>query len=175
MPEKSDCKFSHTQSKICDLNTVVARVANIQASGSSVVFTNGVFDLLHAGHVTYLEEARALGSHLVVALNSDSSVKTNKGDRRPIVGQEDRAKLVASLQCVDFVFLFEMKTPVSAIELIKPMVYVKGGDYRVEDLPETPVVRQYGGMVKILSLVKGRSSTQLIQKILEVYGSIETS
>lgn len=144
-------------------------VADRQSSGEVVVFTNGVFDLLHAGHARYLAEARSLGDALIVAVNTDSSVRMNKGDLRPIISERDRAEVVASLEAVDYVVLFSEKTPVDLLSQIKPLLYVKGGDYRVEELPETPVVLAYGGAVSILSFVPGRSSSSIIERVCSAY------
>lgn len=136
-----------------------------QARGERVVFTNGVFDLLHTGHVRYLAEARALGDALVVAVNEDASVRGFKGDLRPILPQGERAELLDALRVVDYVTLFGTRTPVPLIEQVHPAVYVKGGDYALEDLPETAAVRAYGGDVRILGLVPGRSTTNIVAKI----------
>ncbi|MBT5855051.1 D-glycero-beta-D-manno-heptose 1-phosphate adenylyltransferase [bacterium] len=130
-----------------------------------VVFTNGCFDILHVGHVTYLEEARALGDVLIVGMNTDTSVKTNKGPDRPINTDSDRAKVLGSLRAVDAVVLFDDKTPMALIEALQPDIHVKGGDYEAEALPEYPVVTAYGGEVQILSFVTGHSTSNLIQKI----------
>jgi rfaE bifunctional protein nucleotidyltransferase chain/domain len=140
-------------------------VAERQARGERMVFTNGVFDLLHVGHVRYLTEARALGDALIVAVNEDASVRSFKGDLRPILPQDERAELLDALRVVDYVTLFGTRTPVPLIEQVHPALYVKGGDYARGDLPETPVVLGYGGDVQILSLVPGRSTTTLIAKI----------
>lgn len=136
--------------------------------GKRLVFTNGVFDILHAGHVSYLEQARALGDMLVVGLNSDASVRRlGKGPERPINALEDRAIVIGALRCVDAVTWFEEDTPERLIEELKPDIHVKGGDYRVEDLPETKIVQAYGGKVVILPLLSGRSTTRIIQKLSE--------
>jgi len=117
-----------------------------------------------------LYEARCLGDALVVAVNSDSSVRGYKGDLRPIVGEDDRMELLASLEFVDYVILFDTSTPVPLIEQVRPLLYAKGGDYTVESLPETPVVRAYGGDVRILPFVDGRSTTSIIERIVAAYG-----
>ena len=133
--------------------------------GRTVVFTNGCFDILHAGHVRYLEDARALGDILVVGVNSDSSTKRLKGPSRPIVPESERAEAVASLRAVDYVTIFDEDTPVETIRKLKPDVHVKGGDYRAEDLPETPVVTAGGGKVVIVLFSKGLSTTSIIDRI----------
>jgi len=136
-----------------------------RARGKRIVFTNGCFDVLHRGHVTYLQQARALGDVLVVAVNSDSSVSRLKGPGRPVNPVEDRAAVLAALSCVDHVTVFEEDTPVRLLELIRPDLYVKGGDYTPAMLPETPVVERLGGEVRILDYVEDRSTTALIDRI----------
>jgi len=136
-----------------------------KVAGKHVVFTNGVFDLLHVGHVRYLEEARALGDALIVGLNSDVSARTIKGQDRPLIPQDERAELLAALRWVDAVVLFDEPTADATIEALKPDVYVKGGDYAQEGPPEAPTVRRYGGEVRTLQLVQGRSTTDLIETI----------
>jgi rfaE bifunctional protein nucleotidyltransferase chain/domain len=130
-----------------------------------VVATGGCFDVLHAGHVDLLRRARALGDRLVVLLNSDSSVRALKGSGRPVVAEQDRARVLSALDCVDEVVVFDEDTPVRALEELRPDVWVKGGDYDVEDLPETPVVRRAGGEVVTVPLVPGHSTTGLITRI----------
>ncbi len=144
-----------------------ARVVNeLKRQGKRVVFTNGVFDILHLGHVTYLEEARRLGDVLVVGVNSDGSARALKGPRRPILPQEERARLVAALECVDYVVIFSELTAEKVLKRLKPDLYVKGGDYTVQTLPEAPVVQGYGGRVVILPYVKGHSTTDIIRRIV---------
>ena len=142
-------------------------LSEIQSSriGNIVVFTNGVFDILHAGHVDYLEKARSLGDFLIVALNTDSSVSRLKGPTRPINPLDDRARVIAALRCVDCVVSFSEDTPELIISQIKPDIHVKGGDYTVESLPESKIVHEYGGKVVILPLLEGRSSTNVIEKL----------
>ena len=131
-----------------------------------VIFTNGVFDVLHCGHVTYLAEARALGASLVVALNTDASAKRlGKGDDRPLNNQNDRAAVVAALESVSLVTSFEEDTPLSIITELKPDLLVKGGDYDMRALPETAAVETYGGTAVAIAFVKGYSTTALVQKI----------
>lgn len=136
-----------------------------QKNGKRLVFTNGCFDLLHRGHVTYLEEARRLGDALVVALNGDGSVRRLKGKGRPLVTLADRARVMAALECVDAVTWFHEITPVKLVGSVKPMVYVKGGDYDIKEIPEFPVVKSYGGKAVALSFVKGKSTSKLIKKV----------
>jgi len=137
--------------------------------GERIVFTNGCFDILHLGHVRYLREARSLGDVLVVGLNSDASVRMLKGPDRPIVPQSERAEMLCHLRWVDYVCIFDEMRPNALIEVVQPHIHVKGGDYRPEDLPEAEVVRQYGGQMVILPLVEGRSTTNIIGRILDTY------
>jgi glycerol-3-phosphate cytidylyltransferase len=138
--------------------------------GRTVVFTNGCFDILHVGHARYLEQAKELGDVLVVGVNSDRSVREIKGESRPLVPESERAELLSHLACVDFVSVFDESRPDALIEVVKPSIHVKGGDYRQEDLPEAEVVRRHGGRIAILPLVEGRSTTNIIRRVIEVYG-----
>ena len=137
----------------------------LRKNGKKIVFTNGCFDILHAGHVHYLEQAKELGDELVVGLNSDSSVKTLKGPSRPINNLEQRAKVLSSLKCVDRIVSFADETPIKLIKEIKPDVLVKGGDYKVKDVVGHKEVRSWGGEVKIIPLVPGLSTTNIIKKL----------
>ena len=139
---------------------------DLRESGGRVVFTNGCFDLLHPGHVAYLEAARSLGEALVVGLNSDESVRElGKGPDRPIVAEEDRAAVLGALRAVDAVVVFDERTPVRLMREIRPAVYVKGGDYRIEDLPEAEVAREIGAEVRIIPFEPGYSTSALVEKI----------
>ena len=137
----------------------------LRKGGKKVVFTNGCFDILHAGHVTYLEKARSFGDCLVLGLNTDASVCANKGPSRPINSELDRAKVVGALKAVDYVVLFGEQTAEKLIAKVKPDVYVKGGDYTLDTLPEAKIVMSYGGKVEFVNMVEGRSTTNVIQKI----------
>lgn len=137
----------------------------LRAGGKKVVFTNGCFDILHAGHVRYLNKARSFGDCLVLGLNSDASVRGFKGPTRPINCQEDRAEVIDALACVDYVVIFEERTAENIISKVKPDVYVKGGDYTIDTLPEAKIVMSYGGAVELVQLVEGRSTTNVIKKI----------
>lgn len=131
-----------------------------------VVFTNGVFDILHRGHVTYLARAKALGACLIVGVNSDASVRMlGKGDDRPINHEEDRMALLASLECVDWVVRFEEQTPVELIRALRPDVLVKGGDYDMDALPESALVRGWGGRALAIAFEHERSTTALLKKV----------
>lgn len=134
--------------------------------GRKLVFTNGVFDILHAGHVTYLAQARQLGDLLIVGINSDASVRgLGKGPDRPVNSQEDRMAVLEALRAVDGVVIFEDATPEGLIAALKPELHVKGGDYDPEQMPETPLVRLYGGEVVILPLLAGRSTTGILGRL----------
>ncbi|MFR9779365.1 D-glycero-beta-D-manno-heptose 1-phosphate adenylyltransferase [Micromonospora sp. MS34] len=144
---------------------LTAIVAEHRRAGRSIVFTNGCFDVLHPGHVRYLTQARALGDLLVVAVNSDGSVRRLKGPDRPVNPVEDRAALLAALACVDHVVVFEEDSPARLIEAVRPDVYVKGGDYPPEMVPEAPLVRRLGGQVRTLGYVPDRSTSAIIDRI----------
>ncbi|MFY1697382.1 D-glycero-beta-D-manno-heptose 1-phosphate adenylyltransferase [Solwaraspora sp. WMMA2101] len=144
---------------------LVDQVRTARAAGARIVFTNGCFDVLHRGHVTYLAEAAALGDLLIVAVNSDDSVRRLKGPDRPVNPVEDRVAVLTALTCVDHVVTFEEDSPAALIERIRPDVYVKGGDYPPEMVPEAPLVRRLGGEVHILGYVADRSTSAIIDKI----------
>jgi D-beta-D-heptose 7-phosphate kinase/D-beta-D-heptose 1-phosphate adenosyltransferase len=148
-----------------DTAGVVARVARARRAGSRVVFTNGCFDVLHRGHVGYLTEARRLGDLLVVAVNSDESVRRLKGQGRPVNPVEDRVAVLAALSCVDHVVVFTQDNPAELLAAIRPDVYVKGGDYRPELIPEADLVRRLGGEVRTLSYLPDRSTSAIIERI----------
>ena len=139
--------------------------AALREAGQQVVFTNGCFDILHAGHVRYLNEARAQGDCLVLGLNTDESVRRLKGSARPINSELDRAEVVGALKSVDYVVLFGEQTAESLIAKVRPAVYVKGGDYTLDTLPEAKIVQSYGGRVHFVKMVEGRSTTNVIKKI----------
>ena len=142
-----------------------------RAAGEAVVFTNGVFDLLHRGHVEYLREARALGGRLVVGLNSDASVRRLKGPERPIVAAADRAALLRALACVDLVAVFEEDTPERLIHAVRPEVLVKGGDWQVEHIVGRDFVESRGGRVLSIPLREGYSTSALVRRIREGRGA----
>jgi rfaE bifunctional protein nucleotidyltransferase chain/domain/rfaE bifunctional protein kinase chain/domain len=144
---------------------LLAVIAEHRRRGHRVVFTNGCFDVLHRGHVTYLRQARALGDLLVVALNSDDSVARLKGPERPVNPLADRAGVVGAIECVDLVTSFHQDTPAELIELVRPEVYAKGGDYTPEMLPETPIVERLGGQVRVLDYLSDHSTTAIVSRI----------
>lgn len=137
----------------------------LRGQGKKIVTTNGCFDLLHVGHVRYLKAARELGDVLIVGLNSDASVRKLKGPERPINSEDDRAEILASLDCVDYVSIFDENTADEFLKLVKPNIYVKGGDYKPRELPEAPTVEALGGEVRILQHVEGKSTTNIIGKM----------
>lgn len=143
--------------------------ARLKAAGKKLVFTNGCFDILHTGHATYLAWARSQGDALVVAINTDASVKRNKGPKRPIVGEADRAALLLALRCVDYVVFFDEDTPVETIKAIVPDILVKGRDWAGR-VAGSDIVEAAGGKVMLADLVAGRSTTGVIERVLEVYG-----
>lgn len=152
--------------KVLGRDDLAAEVARLRPSRGPVVFTNGVFDLLHVGHVRYLEFARGLGGMLVVGINSDSSVRQlAKGPERPIVPHADRAEVIAALACVDFVCIFDETRPDATIRAIKPDVHVKSAQYRPDELPEAAAVREVGGRIVIAPHVEGRSTSGLVAKL----------
>ena len=148
-----------------DLAEAVRIVEDRRATGARIVFTNGCFDLLHAGHVRYLAEARALGDFLVVGLNSDASVRDLKGPTRPLNSEADRAVVLDALKAVDLVVVFDEATATGPVEALKPEVYAKGGDYRPETLPEAPAVHAGGGRIVLLPFLEGRSTTSLVARM----------
>ena len=151
--------------KILVADEMAALAEGYRHRGRKVVFTNGCFDLLHAGHVHYLQAAAALGDVLVVALNSDASVRRLKGPERPIIKEQDRGALMAALECVDHVLIFEEDTPHELLRLIRPDVLVKGGDYRVEGVVGREIVEAYGGKVCVTGKIEGASTTQILQRM----------
>ncbi|MBU3592787.1 D-glycero-beta-D-manno-heptose 1-phosphate adenylyltransferase [Polynucleobacter sp. 71A-WALBACH] len=151
------------ESKVCPPAELEARIA---ALPRPLVFTNGVFDILHRGHASYLAQARALGASLVVGVNSDASVKMlGKGDDRPINSEADRQALLAALESVDLAVLFTDQTPVNLISKIHPDIYVKGGDYEIDSLEETRLVKTWGGTAVAIPFLYERSTTTLLSKI----------
>lgn len=156
--------------KIATLAQLTDSIATWKSEGKKVVFTNGVFDLLHLGHITYLAKAAELGDKLIIGLNTDASVKRLKGESRPVNDQSNRAALLAALFFVDAVILFEEDTPRELITLLMPDVLIKGADYTVENIAGAKEVLANGGEVKTISLVDGYSSTAIINKIRMVSG-----
>ncbi len=161
--------------KILRRDELAEDVSRRQQAGERGVFTNGCFDLLHLGHVRYLQEARALGDFLIIGLNSDESTRSLKGPGRPLVPEAERAEILAALTCVDYVTIFGEPTAGPLVELLRPTIYVKGGDYASADsslnkvdadrLPEAKVVQAYGGIVRLIPYVPYHSTSELIEAI----------
>jgi rfaE bifunctional protein nucleotidyltransferase chain/domain len=166
-------QLSLSHNKIVSHAELAAEVQRRQQAGEQGVFTNGCFDLLHIGHVRYLQEARELGDFLVLALNGDESVRILKGEMRPLVPEQERAEILAALTCIDYVTIFPETTANSLLELLQPAIYVKGGDYAgaqagsidTHRLPEAKVVQAYGGSIRLIPYLPNHSTTELITKI----------
>ena len=147
--------------KVVTLDQLVIGLGKTRKSGMQIVFTNGCFDILHAGHVTYLEKAKSFGDLLIVGVNADSSVKKLKGESRPINNEMDRAYLLSALHAVDYVVIFDQETPLALISVIKPDVLVKGGDYEGKEVVGSEIAKE----VKLVDFVDGKSTTSTINKI----------
>ena len=160
----ADLNCLGTHDKRYALPALLARAATLRAGGGRLVLTNGCFDLLHVGHVRYLQAARRLGDFLVVGVNSDASVRRLKGSGRPLVPADERAEVVAALGCVDAVVVFDSPTAAPLVAALRPEIYVKGADYTEATLPEARVVRAYGGTVTLLPTVPGASTTALLER-----------
>ena len=141
-----------------------------QKEGKKTIFTNGCFDILHVGHVRYLKEAKKIGDILIVAINSDSSVRAIKGKKRPLIPEDERAEMVASLESVDYVTIFHESTPLELIEYLQPHIIVKGGDWTEEEVVGRESVKKWGGTVVIVPEIRGTSTTNVIEKIIKIYG-----
>ncbi|MBU1062099.1 MAG: D-glycero-beta-D-manno-heptose 1-phosphate adenylyltransferase [Candidatus Omnitrophica bacterium] len=151
--------------KIKTLPELTRVLKKIKAKKKKVVFTNGCFDILHAGHIDYLERASSMGDILIIGLNSDISVRKLKGENRPIVTQKNRARVLSALEAIDYITIFPSLTPLELIKKIKPHVLVKGGDWKIKDIVGSGFVLSYGGIVKSLPYIKGFSTRALIHKI----------
>jgi rfaE bifunctional protein nucleotidyltransferase chain/domain len=156
--------------KIIPLNDLLDIAHQLKQAGKKVVFTNGCFDLIHPGHVQYLRKARALGDCLLVGLNSDRSVRELKGDSRPILTEMERAQILAGLESVSYVTIFDESTPLHLIQMLMPDILVKGGDWRMDQIVGREEVEASGGKVISLPFEPGQSSTSIIERILEKYG-----
>ncbi len=144
---------------------IKAELSRLKAESKKIIFTNGCFDIIHAGHISYLKEAKALGDILIVGLNSDESVRRLKGKDRPIVNERDRAYVLANLKPVDYVILFDEDTPSELIKEIKPDVLVKGGDYEGKSIAGSDIVEASGGKTVLINFIKGKSTSEIIKKI----------
>lgn len=156
-------------SVLIDINDIEFFCEILRRAGKSIALTNGSFDLIHSGHVNYLNEAKKMADCLIVGINSDASVKQYKSDKRPIISEGQRAMLVDNLKAVDYVVIFSETTADNLIEKVKPDFYVKGGDYTEETLPERETVKKYGGKIKFIKMTQGCSTTNIINKILDIY------
>ncbi len=154
--------------KIKNLKELKNIINRLKYRGKKIVFTNGCFDILHYGHIKYLEDAKKKGDILVVGVNSDSSIKRIKGAARPIVNQRDRLRIIAALESVDYVVLFKENTPLKIIKLLRPDVLVKGADWKKKDIVGSNFVLSYGGKICTINLIRGRSTTNLIKKIAKI-------
>ena len=158
-----------TNGKIKNINEICMIITELKKKGKKIITTNGCFDILHIGHSNYLQEAKKLGDVLIVGVNTDSSVKENKGDKRPVNSENARAGLIASLGCVDYVFLFPEKDPRNFLQKIKPNIHVKGADRKIDQIIKKNVVEENGGKFVLIPIVDDTSTTSLINKIIEVY------
>ena len=157
--------------KILDRNTLKITLEALRKKGKKIAFTNGCFDILHVGHVRYLREAKKAGDILVLALNSDSSVRTIKGEERPLVCEEERAEVLAALEFIDFITIFPESTPLELINHLKPDILIKGGDWAEDKVVGRDEVKKWGGRVAIIPEVEGKSTTNIVEKIKRVYCS----
>ena len=157
------------EGKVLSREKMKKQIDCLRREGKKIVFTNGCFDILHVGHARYLAEAKKSGDILVLAVNSDASVRAIKGEKRPLTGERERAEMVASLWSVDFVTIFSETTPLDLIEYLKPDVLVKGGDWAEEDVVGRESVARWGGKVVIVPEIKGASTTNIVKKIRKVY------
>jgi D-beta-D-heptose 7-phosphate kinase/D-beta-D-heptose 1-phosphate adenosyltransferase len=159
-----------TESKILSARPLQAALAPLRSAGKQIVFTNGCFDLLHAGHVKYLQQARQLGDLLVLGLNSDASIRRLKGEKRPLLEETERAQILAALDCIDYLIIFDEDTPLDLLQLVRPDILVKGGDYSVDQVVGKDLVESYGGRVELIQFVEGKSTTNIVEKIIQRYG-----
>jgi len=160
-------------SKLLSLGELSAKLTELRKGGNKIVLANGCFDLIHVGHIRYLREAKQKGDVLVVAINSDSSVRQNKGEVRPILNQMERAEIVSAFEFVDFVIIFNESTVASLLRSLKPDIHCKGTDYTPHTVPEREVVKQYGGEICIVGDPKNHSSRDFIKNILRKFSSNE--
>lgn len=151
-------------------NQLVETLQELRRAGKQIVTTNGCFDVLHIGHVRYLQAAKKLGDVLVVLVNSDASVSRLKGPKRPVMNEDDRCEMLAALSFVDYVAVFHHDTPVQMLERIRPNIHAKGGDYDASNLPEAPILEGMGCEMAFLPVIEGRSTTSIIQRVLDAYG-----
>jgi len=158
-----------TKEKIKTLEELKEVVKELKDKNKITITTNGVFDILHLGHIKYLQEAKKLGDVLIVAINSDSSVKQIKGPERPINSEQSRAEVLSALSFVDYVIIFNESDPVNVLSDIKPNIHVKGGDYKIDEIIEKDIVEKNNGKIVLIPEIKGYSTTDLINKIIKNY------
>jgi len=157
--------------KILDREHLKDKLDLLRKEGKKIAFTNGCFDILHVGHVRYLKEAKKTADILILALNSDASVRAIKGEKRPLVSEEERSEVLAALECIDFVTIFSELTPLELICYLKPDILIKGGDWPEDKVVGRNEIRQWGGHVTIIPEVAGKSTTNIVDKIIAVYCS----
>ena len=156
------------KNKITEIEELKKIVTDYKDNKKTIVFTNGCFDILHIGHIRYLDKASSFGDKLIIGINSNKSVKIIKNSQRPIIDEKERAEIISALEMIDHVVIFDEPTCSSLLRTLKPDIYVKGGDYTPDTLPEWPVVQEYGGQVEFVDLIEGKSTTDIINKIKEV-------
>ena len=161
--------------KILERNALKNELEELRKKGKKIAFTNGCFDILHVGHVRYLREAKKTADVLVLALNSDSSVRSIKGEKRPILNENERAEILAALEFVDFITIFEELTPLELILCLKPDILIKGGDWPEEKVVGREEVKKWGGRVAIIPEIEGKSTTNIVEKIKKLYCSNKES
>lgn len=163
-------RHSPAEGKILPRKELTTLLDPLRRAGKTIVFTNGCFDLLHAGHVKYLQQARALGDLLVLGLNSDASIRRLKGEKRPLLDESERAQILAALDCVDYLTIFDEDTPLELLQVVRPKILVKGGDYLPDEVVGKELVERDGGRVELIQFVDGKSTTGIVEKILQRYG-----
>jgi D-beta-D-heptose 7-phosphate kinase/D-beta-D-heptose 1-phosphate adenosyltransferase len=157
--------------KILERNALKDKLEGLRKKGKKIAFTNGCFDILHVGHVRYLREAKKTADVLVLALNSDSSVRSIKGEKRPLMNEKERAEILAALEFIDFVTIFPELTPLELINYLKPDILIKGGDWPEEKVVGREEIKKWGGRVAIIPEVEGKSTTNIVEKIKKLYCS----
>jgi len=157
--------------KILERNNLKDKLEELRKKGKKIAFTNGCFDILHVGHVRYLREAKKTADVLVLALNSDSSVRSIKGEKRPLMNEKERAEILAALEFIDFVTIFPELTPLELINYLKPDIIIKGGDWPEENVVGREEIKKWGGRVAIIPEVEGKSTTNIVEKIKKLYCS----
>ena len=161
--------------KILERNALKNELEELRKKGKKIAFTNGCFDILHVGHVRYLREAKKTADVLVLALNSDSSVRSIKGEKRPLMNENERAEILAALEFIDFITIFEELTPLELICCLKPDILIKGGDWPEEKVVGREEVKKWGGRVAIIPEIEGKSTTNIVEKIKKLYCSNKES